>query len=473
MEPYTVKFGGGTDQTILHPLVLVALLLATALIFVLPRRYVLVPFLLTIFLVPQGQQLYIAGVHLFVNRILVLAAFVCGLIRKEPNQKSTLAGGWTPIDTVVVSYMVILAAATVMQFMTGSAIVNQVGYLWDYVLGYLALRMIVRNERDVILSIQCCAVLTAIFATTMVVEQKKDINVFGLLGGILAQPELRDGKIRSQGAFQHALTAGTFAATAIPLFFLAWKKRTARWLAALGIAGATMMVIATQTSTSLMTEAAAILAILLWPIRKKMKTVRIGLLAGIIGLSMVMKAPVWFVIAHIDLTGSSSSYHRAALIDQCINHFSSWWLMGTTNAASWGWDMWDAQNMYVSTAEAGGLAALVFYVLAISRSFARLGNARKRADTKQQEWLFWLLGAALFANVVAFLGVNYFDQVRFCWFLLLSMTCATTAPVLSRSRVAPEKVVVHVNLPHEPTDVHKIAQSNGDAKWEKLNSPPE
>jgi hypothetical protein len=137
------------------------------------------------------------------------------------------------------------------------------------------------------------------------------------------------------------------------------------------------------------------------------------------------------LLAHIDLTGSSSSYHRAELIDQFVNHFSNWWLMGTKDAATWAWDMWDAQNMYVSVGEVGGLAALVFYILVISRSFARLGKARKRAKNKNQEWFIWFLGSALFANVVAFFGVNYFDQSRMAWFALVSMICACTVPVVN------------------------------------------
>jgi len=269
-----------------------------------------------------------------------------------------------------------------------------------------------------------------LLAAGMVIEQMKMVNVFGLLGGVDAAPEVRDGKIRSQAVFQHALTAGTFAATAIPLFFLLWKHGKAKAISGVGIVAATVMTIATQTSTSLLTYAAGIGAVLLWPIRKKMRMVRCGLAAVLIGLHLVMKAPVWFLIARIDLTGSSSSYHRAELIDQCVNHFSSWWLIGTKDAATWGWDMWDAQNMYVSVGQAGGLAALVFYILVISRSFARLGDARKRSKDKRQEWFIWFLGAALFANVVAFFGVNYFDQSRMAWFALIAMICACTTPIL-------------------------------------------
>jgi hypothetical protein len=457
MHAYTVKFAGGADQTVLNPIVLLAMLVAIVLIFVLQRKYAIAPLLIAIFLVPQGQQLYIAGVHFYVSRLVILAAFIRATTSKEPKQKSLYVGGWNAIDTATICYISIVAVATVMQYVSVPAIVNQVGYLWDYILGYLAIRSLIRNEEDTVLAIQCLAALMMIFAVTMFIEQEKMLNVFGLLGGVARVPEIREGKIRCQGAFQHPLTAGSFAGTAIPLFVLLWKRRTARWLAVAGIVAATVMTITTQTSTSLLTEAAGILAICLWPLRKKMQFVRRGLVAGVIGLGLVMKAPVWFIIAHIDLTGSSSSYQRAELINEFVNHFSNWWLMGTTNSASWGWDMWDAQNMFVSVGEAGGLAALIFFILMVSRSFGRLGTARKRAKSKQQEWVMWLLGSAVFAHVVAFFGANYFDQVRVEWFAVLAMICACTAPLL-RSSTSPPKVIVHMRV-QEPGSLPEPAVS--------------
>lgn len=458
MHPYTVKFAGGADQTVLSPIVLVAMLLAIVLIFALRRKYVIAPLLVAVFLIPQGQQLYVAGVHFYVSRLLILAAFIRAMISKDPKQRSMYVGGWNSIDTAAVCYMCIVAVATVMQYVSVPAIVNQVGYLWDYLLGYLAIRALIRSEEDTVLAIQCCAVLMMIFAVTMVIEQEKLFNVFGMLGGVPMAPEIRDGKIRCQGAFAHPLTAGAFSGTAIPLFVLLWKRRSARWLAAAGIVAATIMTVTTQTSTSLLTEAAAIFAIVCWPLRKKMRIVRMSLVGAIIALALVMKAPVWFIIAHVDLTGSSSSYQRAELINEFVNHFSNWWLMGTTNSASWGWDMWDAQNMFVSVGEAGGLAALIFFILMVSRSFGRLGNARKQAKSKQQEWVIWLLGSALFAHVVAFFGVNYFDQVRVAWFAMVAMICACTAPLL-RSSATPPKVIVHMHVPEASGPAERVASA--------------
>lgn len=443
----TPKFAGGLSETLVSPVVLVAMLIAMVLFFALPRRHIIVPVILTTFLIPLGQQFYAAGVHFFVFRLIILAAFIRAMVSKAPQQRSRYAGGWNSIDTAFTWYLVISAVATMMMYLDMPALINQIGYLWDYLLGYLLLRSLIQDERDAFLVIKCFAGLMVLLAAAMAFEQMTKVNVFGMLGGVALVPEVREGKIRSQAVFQHSLTAGAFAATAIPLFFLMWKHGKAKVFTIVGIVAATVMTVETQTSTSLLTYAAGVFAVFFWPLRKRMQKIRTGLVVLIVSLHLVMKAPVWFLIARIDLTGSSSSYHRAELIDQFVNHFSSWWLIGTKDAATWGLDMWDAQNMFVSVGEAGGLAALVFYILVIVRSFARLGDARKRATSVKQEWLLWFLGAALLANVVAFFGVNYFDQVRMAWFALLSMICACTAPMLEAKRKTdPAKVVFSLQV---------------------------
>ena len=58
-----------------------------------------------------------------------------------------------------------------------------------------------------------------------------------------------------------------------------------------------------------------------------MKLLRRTAVLVLVTLHLVMKAPVWALLARIDLTGSSSGYHRYVLIDQCISRFSEWRLI--------------------------------------------------------------------------------------------------------------------------------------------------
>jgi hypothetical protein len=149
-----------------------------------------------------------------------------------------------------------------------------------------------------------------------------------------------------------------------------------------------------------------------------------------------MNAPVWFLINRVDFIAGNSGYHRALLIDMCIRHFRDWWLIGVQSTQDWGWDMWDQANQFVAEAESGGLATLICFVLLISRSFGRIGNARKLVvGDANKEWMLWLFGGALFSYVVGFFGISYGDQLTFAWFSLLALISTATAGVLQTHAV--------------------------------------
>lgn len=427
--PENYKYGGGATESLLSPIVIVLTLLAIACVLAAPRKYVSLPLLWMVLLVPLGQQIYIAGVHLFVLRLVILF----GLIRMSTSRKGAdgqlLRGGLNGIDRAFLICVALQAAAVMLLYHVGPAVINQISYIWDWAGGYLVIRWALQDEEDVYRSLKYLALLIVPVAIGMIIEQIKMVNVFGFLGGIGMTPSVRDGKIRSNGIFAHPIIAGTVGGVLMPLFLLLWKSGKSRILGTCGVICATIMMWTSHSSTCIMAYAGGLFALLCWPLRKSMKEVRWGIVLGLIGLQLVMKAPVWFLIARVDLTGGSSSYHRAELIDQFIRHFSDWWLIGVADSSGWGLDMWDAQNQYVNIGEGGGLLALVFFILVISRSFGRIGTARRSVNgDNDREWMFWIVGSTLFANVVAFFGVNYFDQSRMCLFLFLAIISALTSP---------------------------------------------
>lgn len=191
----------------------------------------------------------------------------------------------------------------------------------------------------------------------------------------------------------------------------------------------------------------------LWPLRKYMRLSRWALLVVLCGLHLVMKAPIWALIARIDVTGGSSSYHRYMLVDQCIRHFGDWWLFGVKETASWGWDMWDLANQYVAVAATSGVVPLIFFVAILVFAFKYLGRTRRLVEgDRQQEPFLWALCAALFANCVAFFGISYFDQTMVSWYLLVAMIGAvakdagcsreysTTPAELEPTRIEPDQL---------------------------------
>jgi hypothetical protein len=427
---YNNRFGAGANSSIINPFILVLLLVTILLILFLPRKYVAVPFLLTVILAPFGQQLYVGGVHLFVPRILILFGWIRIGVSKTTSKVEIASGGFTPIDQIFIYWAIFRATATYLEFMETGALINQAAFLWDSLGGFFLLRYMIRDEEDILRVSRTLACIVSVLAVTMVNEKLHGVNVFGYIGGRLA-PFIRDGTIRSQGPFLGPIPAGTFAATIMCLFLWLWKSGKSRILGFVSIIGATVMVVTSASSTPLLAYMAVGVGILMWPLRGKMRTVRWGIALLLIGLHLVMKAPVWFLINHIDFVSGNSGYHRALIIDMCVTHFWDWWLIGVKSTQNWGWDMWDQANQFVSEAESGGLVTLVCFILLVSRSFGKLGSARKLiAGDRNREWLLWFLGVALFSYVVSYFGISFSDQSELAWFALLAMICAATASIL-------------------------------------------
>jgi hypothetical protein len=430
--PENYKYGGGSSESLLHPVVAVLMILAIIGVMVLPRKFVPLPLLWIVFLVPGAQQIYVAGVHLFVLRVVVFVGLVRMFLSPKGPDGKLLPGGMNTIDRAFLICISAQAISVMILFHVGQAVINQVSFLWDWLGGYFLLRWAIADEEDVYRTLKYLAISMAPVALVMIVEQVKMFNVFSFLGGVGATPIVREGKIRSTGIFAHPIIAGTLGAVLVPLFLILWKNGKSKLLGVTGLVSGTVMMWTSNSSTCFMAFIGGIVALLFWPLRKSMKKIRWGIVLGLIALQLVMKAPVWFLIARVDLTGGSSGYHRAELIDQFVNHFWTWWLVGVADSSDWGLDMWDVQNQYVNVGETGGLLAFIFFILLISRSFGRIGDARKIVEGhKDREWMLWFLASALFANVVGFLGVNYFDQSKMGWFLLLAMISAVTSPILA------------------------------------------
>ena len=294
--------------------------------------------------------------------------------------------------------------------------------------GYFLLRYLIQDEEDIVRIAKALAVVAAILGACMLNEHIRNVNIFGYLRGAPLIPEMRNGSIRAQATLGHSILAGCFGATLVPLFFWLWKSGKSRALAAVGMVGSTLMMLMSNSSTPVLAWAAGVGALFLWPIRGSMRAVRRGIVLALVVLAMVMNAPVWFIIAHINVIGGSGGYDRAFLIDTFMRHIKDWWLIGTNQNGSWGFDMWDLSNQFVAEGETGGLVTFVCFIAMISRSFGRLGTMRKQVDRKTQ-WLPWSLGAVMLANIFAYFGVAYWDQTQIWWFAFLAMISAATVAI--------------------------------------------
>jgi hypothetical protein len=428
--PQNLRFGGGVSGTALNPAILLVILIAGALIVFLPRRRVIVPFLLASILIPMDQVLLIGSLHFPMLRLLALFGLIRIIKDKVSLKAQIFTGGRNKIDIAVILVTVFIALNSILLFQEFGAVVNQLGNLYTVFGVYFLLRFLIRDEEDIVRAIQTLAFVSVIIAVIMTYEASTGHNPYAMLGGAraaeLAELAARGDRFRAEGPFAHSILAGTFGAVLMPLFVaLWWKGKNYRAIAVMGIISSTVMTVACNSSTPVLAYAGGILALCLWPARKRMRTIRWGIVLTLIALHIVMKGPVWSLIEKIDISGGSSSYHRYMLVDQCIRHFGDWWLLGVKDTSVWGWDMWDTANQYVGTCDNYGLLPFVLFVAVLAYGFKYVGRARRFSGTDKQKALFiWSLGSALFAHVVAFFGISYFDQTMVAWYTLLAAISA-------------------------------------------------
>lgn len=461
MEPKHLRFGGGTADSILNPAVLVVVLIVGILMVVWPRKKVLPAFLAAAILIPMDQVLMIGGLHFPMLRLLALFG-VARLVREKIAGRRIFAGGISQLDWALILLTLFIAVDAVALFRETGALIFQLGNIYTAFGIFFLLRFLVRDEPDILRMIRTLAYIATAVAIVMTYERATGHNPYALLGGanasFYANVMERDNRFRATGCFGQPILAGTFGAILVPLFILLWRSsKKSRFLAAIGIVAGTVITLASNSSTPILAYAGGVFAICLWPIRNWMRAVRYGVLVTLVCLHIVMKAPVWNLIARIDLSGGSSSYHRFELIDQCIRHFGDWWLFGVKSTAEWGWDMWDTANQYVSICDNSGILPFILFLAVIVYGFKFLGRARKAAGSRNQQQFFWILGAALFANAVAFFGISYWDQIQVVWYGLLA---AISAAVLT----APKTVPAAVPLPDR-------AEADGLKNDRLMNAP--
>jgi len=148
--------GHGASDTVLHPVVAVALLVAIVLMLWRPRKYAIVPLLLCTFLVPRGQELMLAGAHFYVRLILALAGFI--LVAKD---RFRIAGGFNIVDKIFIawaSYRVF--AATVTNWPGGT--MENLSFLLSALCGYFLLRYLIWTEEDVARAARTLAVIALV-----------------------------------------------------------------------------------------------------------------------------------------------------------------------------------------------------------------------------------------------------------------------------------------------------------------------
>jgi hypothetical protein len=416
------------DRTTVHPVGVIAVILLALATLLLPRKWAFAPLVVFGCLISSAQRVVVLGLDFDFLRILVLVGFVRVLARGEARRLT-----WNAIDTCLVLYAVIGATAYVVLRDDDKALVNRLGWTYDVLGFYFLFRFFFHGAADPRRVAQVFILAGLPAAVLFGIEYATQKNLCSVFGGVPEQTWVRDGRIRCQGPFTHPIMAGVYWASVLPIVVALWWSG-GRWKTWCGVGVVTLLfiVFTTNSSTSVMAVFFGMAAMAAFVLRDSMRTVRWAALAVLVALHLVMKAPVWHLMARATVFDASTGWHRFYVIDQAIKHFDEWWLSGVVTTR--GWNLYDITNEYVWTGIEGGLFALAAFVAMIAFGFKKIGADRKRVEgSRAARILVWSLGCALFVHCTNFLAVSYFGQSRMIWFLMLALI-ASQAPTVAKLR---------------------------------------
>jgi hypothetical protein len=399
--------------------------------FVVPRKYILLPYVLGACFAPADQTLMVGELNFQVLRILTVAGMLRLALRGE-----IIPIRWNHFDKLILAWFVVSSIVYTAQWMSFGAFINRCGRFVEWMCLYWVFRQTVRSWKDLRFAYLALAVCAIAMTPFVLIERTTGINPFVVLGRV--ETDLREGQFRCQATFPHSIMMGLYWATLVPLFVgFAQPKAHFRWLLWGGVAASTIMIMLTASSTPILTLVAVAVLLAAFRFRQHTGIAAWGVLAMLLALHIVMKAPVWHLVARVGVVSGSTGWHRYYLIDQAIRNFPHWMLLGIRDTGSWGMGLEDVTNQFILEGVRGGFVSLVLFCVVLfvgARAAVRLSV---RSGDKRESYLAWGVFVTIIGHCLSFIGVSYFGQIAMIWYLLLASVAFVYGQVYEAPKPAP------------------------------------
>jgi len=406
-------------QTTIHPVGMSLVIFLGILLLFLPRRRAMIAVVACASLIAVGQRVVIFDLDFNFLRILVLFGWARIFIQQEYRWFR-----WQPMDKW---FLLWITTELILYVMSSGMVVfvYRLGITFEAVGMYFIVRMVVRDLDDVRGLVEAAAYISLIVVCLFMYEKKTARNLFAVFGGVPEITVIRQGKLRCQGAYAHPILAGCFWAVLVPMIFSRiFSPGFGRVIACLGLFGSLGIIYLSSSSTPIVGVIAAIVGFAVFPIRRHMKALRWSIVVVLTCLHFSMNKPVWHLIARTDLIGGSTGWHRYHVINQFINFFREWALMGVRDVTHWEIFCNDITNQYACEGIRGGFPTLALFIYMISLGFGNVGRLWRSVEHSPGDLMMaWGIGVSFLVHIVNFFGVCYFGQIDMLWYISLAL-CA-------------------------------------------------
>jgi len=413
----------------------VALMLVNAVaLLIVPRRWAALPLLAGACYVTNAQNIELGPFHFTVLRLLIVIGVLRAIVLREHIQ-----GSFVGLDWIWLLWGIWLIFSGLFHTPFDDAVVFRLGIVFNAYGLYFLIRIFCRDTNDLSQTIRLTAFILVPIALEMIYEKLSARNAFAFLGGVPAEVMERDGKLRAQGPFAHPILAGTVGGICVPLMLALWHQYSRA--AKIGLLACLVIIAASKSSGPLMTTFTGVAAVTLWHWRRSTRKLLVAAALLYIAIGLFSSRPTYYVLLNrIDLTGSSTGWHRAELIKQSINHFDEWWFSGTDytrhwmpTGVTWNANHTDITNHYLLYGVWAGMPLMLLFIVGLCLAFRYVGETiRLRAySPNNQQFIIWCLGASLFAYAVTSISVAFFDQSATFLYLIMATIASLRATTLS------------------------------------------
>jgi hypothetical protein len=393
-------------------------------VFFAPRRWALLAMAAGALYLTQHASIDVAGLNMFSMRFLEVASFIRVVARREFS--------FSKLNELDRLFLLLYSYSTIIFLLrSNEGQVYHIGLAVDAVFCYFTFRGLAGGMDDFRWFLRAFVILLIPYTALLFVEMRTAHNPFSILGGGEIVEYFRNGRVRCLGSFRLYILLGSLGASFLPLYIGLTFSRPNRFYAVIGIILCMAIVGFSNSSGPLVFACLVVLGWVLWPYRGRMRLIRRAGLAGLIGLALVMKAPIWYLPTHFSLGGAA--WHRSYLISVAMRHFGDWWLWGMSSSKTSDWFATvlaiygnaDITNQFISFGLAAGLMTIALFVWLLVGAFRSLG--KKLAEIRlafgrpsEAEYLLWALGVMLAGHIANFFGITYFDQFYVIWFIQLA-----------------------------------------------------
>lgn len=400
------------------------------------KRWALLSIVAGALYLTEGMALTVAGFSLYPARFLILVALARIIVRRE----------FAVVEMNRIDHILILLytySFGVFLLRSNEGLTYQLGVVIDSLSLYFTFRTLVRTFDDFKWLIRKMVFLLIPYVPLLWIESITSQNLFAVVGGVeLARAGdlwFREGRLRAAGSFLHPSLLGTFGGIFLPIYMAMWLIHGERIIGAIGTCLCIAIVAASNSGGPALCAVAAFIGWMIWPLRFAMRSVRRALAAMIVLLALVMKAPIWYLLARLGSITGGDGYHRAALLDVAFQNLDKWWLAGMPLSGTMGWLPYnnvatghvDITNYFLLFGLDGGVGSVLLFVALLVSIFSHLGRSMSIVRSQHQtdnrvELLLWALGVVVFIHIVNWFGITYFDQMDVFWFLQLALVGSLT-----------------------------------------------